>query len=121
MCTEVINHTIPFLKEALTLGEIEDFKPRVDKLMEQAGIPEDYQHPHYELCRSILYGREWYRGDVVLAKKVTDIFLFWYDKCGTLEMLLKEAYKYFHLLGELNFKFFSHLTIIYDRFIMLKP
>lgn len=112
---------IPFLKNALTLGEIEDFKPRVDKLFESEGIPADYDHEHLELCRSVMYGHDWYRGCFELMNKVAKVFLWWFDKCATLDGVLHQAYKHFYQLGDLNFKFFSHLTVMYEKFIMLRP
>lgn len=120
MSIEVAPHSIPFLKEAFTLGDIQDFKPRLNKLLVEENIPDDYCHPSLVMCKNVLYDKGWYRGDAELTHNVSVVFLWWFHLCGNRERLLKRAYDHFHLLGDHNFKFFGHLDALYTAYVSMK-
>ncbi|AUR81078.1 hypothetical protein FDJ25_gp140 [Vibrio phage Aphrodite1] len=114
MSIEVAPHPIPFLTEALTLGEINDFKPRLVKLMVEDDISENWKHPKLSECKTVLYDKGWYRGDAELTHNVSLVFLYWLERCSGKEALLKRAYQHFYLLGDHGTKFFGHLNTLYD-------
>ncbi|UPT53894.1 hypothetical protein [Vibrio phage phiKT1019] len=120
MSIEVVPHPIPFLKEALTLGDLEDFKPRLKKLLVKENIPNDFEHSELEMCKTVLYDKGWYRGDAELTHDVSVVFLWWYELSGGRELFMKRAYDHFHLLGDYNFKFFGHLDALYQTYEIMK-
>ncbi|BAW98265.1 hypothetical protein [Vibrio phage pTD1] len=113
MNSEVLDHPIPFLTLGMTLGEISDFKSKLSEIVVKEGISSDNTPPDLKLCKEMLYGYQWYRGDSEVTDMVARLFLKWFFTSEHVGELLEKAKNYFYLLGSLNFKFFEHLTILH--------
>ncbi|UVD32121.1 hypothetical protein [Vibrio phage phiKT1028] len=120
MCSGVLSHPVPFLSLGLTLGEIDDFKTKLDKIRIMENLPLDIAHHDHTLCVEMLYVKQWYRGDPELTQLVATLFLSWTSIDGTVKGILDRAQRYFYLLGDINFKFFEHLTVLYNDYIKQK-
>ncbi|AGB07266.1 hypothetical protein [Vibrio phage VP4B] len=115
MC-DVLNHSVPFLSLALDLSELDDFKAKLQQIHDMENLPLDIPDDVGELCKHILYGKQWYRGDSELPTLVSVVFWSWLSIDGTIKGILDRARRYFYLLGELNFKFFEHLNVLYHDY-----
>lgn len=119
MC-DVLNHSVPFLSLGLGLTELDDFKAKLKQIQRMENLPLDVPESDAKLCKEILYGKQWYRGDSELPTLVTVLFLSWLSIDGTVKGILDRARRYFYLLGELNFKFFEHLNVLCNDYFRHK-